>query len=63
MSQVEREKTMNVSELLNCTSSGIDHQCLHSQDAGVICNGTVNDSQHVKKKTIIKYWYSRILLS
>ena len=39
MSQVACESSTNVSELLDCTNSGIEHQCLHSQDAGVICHG------------------------
>ena len=38
-SQFECEKSRNVPQLLNCTRSGPDHQCLHSQDAGVICYG------------------------
>ena len=35
-SQFEREKSRNVPQLLNCARSGPDHQCLHSQDAGMV---------------------------
>jgi hypothetical protein len=40
MSQVKCEGSENISQLLSCQHSGIDHQCLHSQDAGVICHGS-----------------------
>ena len=32
-------KNVPLAQLLNCARSGPDHQCLHSQDAGVICYG------------------------
>ena len=43
MSQVSCEGNKGVTQLLNCAQSGINHQCLHNQDAGVICNGTSKD--------------------
>ena len=39
MSQVGCESSKNAPQLLNCANSGIEHQCLHSEDAGVICHG------------------------
>ena len=42
MSQVKCERTKNESELLNCIRlNGTDNQCLHNQDAGVICHGII----------------------
>ena len=32
-------KCDNEAELLDCVNSGTNHNCLHSQDAGVICHG------------------------
>ena len=43
LSQVSCEGSKDVPQLLNCAQSGINHQCLHNQDAGVICNGPSKD--------------------
>ena len=39
LSQVECERNSNKQDLLKCEKMGINHSCLHSQDAGVICHG------------------------
>ena len=50
--------TSSSSQLLECPSNPIlSHNCLHSADAGVGCEGTLNRFHNITTNSIITYYF------